>query len=61
VTRDEFIDKWADRVIPKDSQKSVVKLVREFCDELDSVIASERGKERRNMGRKKGQQELAGT
>ncbi len=60
VSRDEFIDKWADRVQPKEGE-SVVRRVREFVDDLDAVIGLERSKERRNLGRKKGQQELPGS
>lgn len=60
VTRDEFIDKWADRVVPQDGQ-GVVKIVREFVDDLDAVIAAERSKERRNAGRKSKQTEIAGV
>lgn len=59
ATRDEFIDKWAERVVPGDG-KGVVQVVRSFVDDLDRVIATERGKERRNAARKK-EAELPGT
>ena len=60
-TRDEFIDRWADRITPSDG-KGVVQVVRQFIDDLDRVIANERSKERRNAARKKDPQEaIPGT
>lgn len=59
ATRDEFIDKWAEKVVPStDGSRGVVRLVREFVDDLDRVIANERSKERRNAARKKDPQEV---
>ena len=59
MTRDEFIDTWAEKVVPPEG-KGVVQAVRRFVDDLDSVIAAERSKERRNLTRK-AQEQIPGT